>query len=238
MKSLLILLFVVFGFASSAQKPTENSIVKDSSGTVYPAAIWKALLMKGGHVIRAENKDDPNTAFYLVRLTQEEKEARLAKVPAPKESKFFKNGEKFNLGKMSDIKGNKIDLKDNKGKITVVNFWFINCPPCRMEIPDLNELVTKYASDSVRFVAIALDDKYSLEDFLRTMPFNYHIVDDGRSLAQQYGVQSYPTHVVIDQESKVYFHTTGLSINTVYWLDKCIRELKNKAAQTSTASTQ
>ena len=233
MKPLLFFLACFCTLLSSAQKLTETSVVKDSSGTIYPAVIWRQLLMKGGHTVKPENKEDSNTAFYLVRLTSEEKEARLAKMPAPKESKFFRKGEALNLGTVKDINGNKIDLKNNQGKITVVNFWFINCPPCRMEIPDLNSLVEKYAADSVRFVAVALDQKFQLEEFLRTMPFKYNIVDEGRYLAEKYRVQSYPTHVVVDKEGKVYFHTTGLGMNTVYWIEKCIREIQNKSTTVS-----
>lgn len=236
MRTVFVLTFILMTFTVTAQKITENTVVKDSAGTVYPANIWRSLVMKGGHVLKAENKDDPNTAYYLVRLTKEEKEARFARMPAPKESKFFRKGEKFNLGKVTDITGKEINLKENGGKITVINYWFINCMPCRLEIPDLNALVTKYASDSVRFVAIALDDAESLEKFLKMMPFNYQVVDDGRYLAQQHSVQSYPTHVIIDQEGKVYFHTTGLSTNTVYWIEKSIRELVNKRGSNLSAA--
>ena len=225
MRNIFFVFALLSQFVVKAQKINENTVVKDSFGTVFPVALWRPLLMKGGHILKPENKNDPNSAFYLVRLTDEEKEARMAKMPPPKESKFFRKAEKFSLGKVTDLQGNKIDLKNNEGKITVVNFWFINCPPCRMEIPELNELVTKYASDSVRFVAIALDEKYELETFLKQMPFHYAIVDGGRNLAGKYGIQSYPTHAVIDQQGKVYFHTTGLSVNTVYCLEKSIREL-------------
>ena len=237
MKVLLFAIAFLTGLAAFTQKITENSIVKDSSGTIYPSVIWRQLLLKGGHTLKAENRNDANTAFYLVRLSNEEKEARFAKMPAPRESQSFKKGKKLNLGKVRDIQGNKIDLKENQGKITIINFWFINCPPCRMEIPDLNLLAEKYASDSVRFVAIALDQKHELEEFLRTTPFNYKIVDDGRYIAKGEGVQSYPTHVVIDQEGKVYFHTTGLAPNTVYWIEKCVKELLNKT-NTQTAAIQ
>ncbi|HOJ68784.1 MAG TPA: redoxin family protein, partial [Candidatus Hydrogenedentes bacterium] len=30
-------------------------------------------------------------------------------------------------------------LKDAKGKVVVVNLWATWCPPCRAELPDLNE---------------------------------------------------------------------------------------------------
>jgi thiol-disulfide isomerase/thioredoxin len=228
MRIAFLFFFFLITFCLQAQKVTETSVVKDSSGTIYPANIWRPLLLKGGHVLKAENRDDANTAFYLVRLTEEEKEARFAGMPAPKESRFFRKGDKLNLGKLRDIAGNEINLKENAGQITVINYWFIACSPCRLEIPDLNNLVTKYASDSVRFVAIGLDDRESIEKFQKMMPFHYQLVNDGRYLAQRNSVQSYPTHVIIDQEGKVYFHTTGLSTNTVYWLEKSIKELLHK----------
>ena len=232
MRFLFLFVSALFSFSLSAQTINDNSVVKDSSGAIYPAAVWRMLLMKGDYGLKAEDKTNPQTAFLLVRLSPEEKEARMAKLPPPRECRYFKTGQKFNLGKVRDLKGQKIDLKENNNKITVVNFWFINCAPCRREIPDLNELVARYASDSIRFVAVALDGKSEIEEFLTQLPFNYQIVDDGRFLATRYGIQSYPTHVVVDQEGKVYFHTTGLSPNTVYYLEKSIKELiqKEKAA--------
>lgn len=226
MKTIFFFASLFFFTITYGQRLNENSIVKDSTGFIYPEALWKPLLMKGGHTIKPENRNDPNTAFILVRLTEEERESRLAKMPKPKASAFFRDGEKINLGKTSGIDGKNIDLKNNKGKITIVNFWFINCPPCRMEIPELNKLVEKYGNtDSLRFVAVALDDKYALRDFLKTTPFKYTIVDEGRLMADGYKIRSYPTHVVIDQDGKVYFHTTGLATNTVYWIEKSIKEL-------------
>jgi len=230
MKFLFFLLGFLTAMFSFSQIPTNNSIVKDSSGTVYPATAWRQLLMYGGYDIKPVNIGQAGTEFYLVRLNYEEKEKRFGKMPAPKETLLFKKGEKLNLGVVRDIKGNKIDLKENKGKITIINFWFINCAPCRMEIPELNLLAEKYASDTVRFVAIALDQKHELENFLKTIQFNYKMVDNGRFISQNEGVNSYPTHLVIDQEGKVFFHTSGLSSNTIYWIEKCIKELKEKTS--------
>lgn len=236
MKFLLVFSILLASASLQAQKLSDDSIVKDSTGTVYPAAIWKALLMKGSYTLKPENPKDRNTAFLLVQLTEEEQAKRFAKMHPPQPSASFRDGQKINMGRVKDINGNPIDLKDNKGRITVINFWFINCPPCRMEIPDLNNLVKKYGqSDSLRFVGIALDEAYALKDFLSAMPFDYRIIDNGRYIAQQYQVQSYPTHVIIDQEGKVYFHTAGLASNTAYWLDKSIRELLSRQTQTTAA---
>jgi len=230
MKFLLFTIGFLTSISSFAQVPTNTSVVKDSSGKVYSTTAWRQLLMYGGYDVRPVNIGQANTEFYLVRLNYEEKQTRFGKMPAPKESPFFKTGNKLKIGVVRDTNGNKIDLKESKGQITIINFWFINCPPCRMEIPELNLLAEKYASDSIRFIAIALDQKKELEAFLKTTSFNYQHVDNGRSISQIEGVSAYPTHVVLDGEGRVYFHTSGLSSNTVYWLEKSIRELQNKTS--------
>lgn len=232
MKTLVILLlsFVTLKLAAQNFKLTDKSVVKDSSGTIYPAVVWQALYLKGDCDFRAENPKDANTAFILVRLSEKEKETRFERMPKPKESNFFKTGKKPDLFDAKDIDGNSIDLTSAKGKIIVLNFWFINCGPCRREIPELNVLADSFKkNENVLFVAVALDSKAALQNFLEKMPFNYAVVDDGRAIAGKYGVRLYPTHVILDTEGKVYFHTSGLAMNTIYWIRKSIKELLVKA---------
>ena len=234
MKAIFFLLLCFLGLDGQAQnlKVTSQSVVKDSSGTIYPAATWQALYMKGDYELKAENPKDANTAFFLVRISEKEKLARFEKMPKPKESDFFKTGKTMNLFDAKDIDGNAIDLTKAKGKIIVLNFWFINCGPCRREIPDLNVLVDSFKNhDKVLFVAVALDGKKDLQTFLTKMPFKYAVVDDGRTIAGTYGVRLYPTHVIVDTEGKIYFHTSGLAMNTVYWIKKSIDELLKKASK-------
>lgn len=74
------------------------------------------------------------------------------------------------------LDGKTYDITKLKGKAVVLNFWFIGCPPCRQEIPGLNTLVKEYAKKDVVFLALALDDEKSLNDFLKKTPFTYSIV--------------------------------------------------------------
>lgn len=224
----------VSGFAQKAAKfkIDENSTVKDTTGFVYPANIWQPLISKGSHILKPEDPSNPNTAFYIVLAAEEDKAKRFAKMARPPESRSFKTGELIRFPQLKDIDGKEYTEKDLKGKIVVLNFWFINCKPCRMEIPDLNELVAKYSKkENLVFIAIALDRKAEIERFLDLYPFAYSIVDDGVPVAQKFGVQTYPTHAVIDTDGKVYFQTTGLAENTIYWLKKSIEELLAKSAK-------
>ena len=98
------------------------------------------MLPTGRFTISPENPKDENSAFILIRLSDEDYEKRISSMPKPAESKFFRTGTEFTHIKARDIDGNKINTKNLLGKTIVLNFWFINCPPCRMEMPDLNKL--------------------------------------------------------------------------------------------------
>ena len=226
--SLMFLLSVTLLSAQSSVTKTRmdaNSIVKDSSGLVYPYAIWQKLIQSGNYGIRMiDPKADP-VEFLLMRLSEAEKVARDERMPKPNESKFFRTGNLISNAKLVTMDGKKYVLKDMKGKVVVLNFWFINCPPCRMEIPHLNNMVESFKTrEDVVFLAVALDQSYELKDFLKEMPFQYGIVDGGSYVASQYGINLFPTHVVIDKEGKVIFHTSGYGMGTVPWLKKAIHE--------------
>ena len=147
-------------------------------------------------------------------------------MPKPRESEFFKTGKEISNFKATDINGNKINIKELKGKIVVLNFWFINCPPCRKEIPELNEMVNDYKdSTNIVFLGVANDYKEELQEFLKNNPFDYTIIDNGRYIAGKYSIRSFPTNVILDKAGHVYFHSSGLGAWTVTWLRKSIEEL-------------
>lgn len=233
--SLLCCLFLSFNLLAQQKSPVlnEKSVVKDENGNAYPYAIWKKLVQTGEYNVKINSDTlSENQAFVLYRMDEKQraayqkmKQERVAAMPKPRGSDFFREGDKFRFDKMTDINGIKHDFKNHTDKIVVLNFWFINCPPCKQEIPELNELVAKYKDHKeVVFIAIALDDASSLKNFLKIMPFQYHIVDDGRFYADKYGVRSYPTHVIIGKDHLIKFSTVGLAQNTIHWVDKTIKE--------------
>jgi peroxiredoxin len=235
MKTIATIFFCLFTLALQAQvkvSVTDSSVVKDSTGKIYALKEWKKLFNSGDYGLKPENSNDQRTALILIKLNENAIDAEFSKMPKPKESNFFTTGKKLELFNGKDINGNPIDLVNAKGKIIVLNFWFINCGPCRREIPDLNKLVDQFKDNkNVLFIGVSLDAPNDIASFLEKMPFKYTMIDGGRNIASQYGVRFYPTHVVLDPSGKVYFHTSGLAPNTVYWVKRSINELLQKTAK-------
>lgn len=233
-KKTLFFLLMIVSLMVNAQNATvkknvldENTVVRAEDGNVYPYAVWHKLMSTGKYGLKSRgtktDKGDPE--FLIYELTEAQKRSYFDKMPKPRPSDSFVEGNDFKGFKVTDINGNKIDLREAKGKVVVLNFWFINCPPCRQEIPQLNELVAEYKDNpDVIFLAIATDEKYELKKFLKENPYDYHIIDGGGYLASKFAVRLYPTHAVIDKEGKIKFSTVGLAQNTIYWIKKSINE--------------
>lgn len=226
---LITVLFLLITFNSDAQQPPKGSFfqlnledmnVSDSLGTLLPTQLVRQLLSTGKFTVRI---DKDHKTGILLPISEEAYQARLLAMPKPRESEFFVNGKSISAINEKDMDGKRFNLKEQKGKVVVLNFWFVNCPPCQMEMPQLNALVDSFANNpDVVFLSVALDERYDIVDFLKSHPFKYRIIDGGRYITNGLGIKSYPTHVVLDRAGKVVFHTSGLAPNTVFWIKKSI----------------
>lgn len=205
-------------------KLDEKSKVRDASGMEYPYAVWKNLSATGKYSFKLIDGKNPDAAIFMMyELSPQEIEARKERMPRPMASNAFKDGDDFKYFTFRDTENQKFKVEDLKGKVLVVNFWFINCPPCRAEIPDLNELVEEYKDNKdVIFVAVGLDPWIELKDFLTEHPFKYRLVTDGRYYAAEKNVNNYPTNVVIDRNGKVAFQSMGGSMAIGIWIKKSV----------------
>ena len=117
-----------------------------------------------------------------------------------------------------------IELTALRGKPVVINWWTTFCPPCITEIPELNELVEKYADRDVKFLAIADNEMAELTPFLEKHPFTFDIALANDEAVHIFG-QGYPRHVIIDGDGKVVYDIHGYSPDTADRIDMVIGSL-------------
>ena len=71
------------------------------------------------------------------------------------------------------IDGSTKSFADFKGKLLVINFWYINCGPCIIEMPYLNNLVREYQNEDVQFLGLSFDTVLDIKSFIETTEFIY-----------------------------------------------------------------
>jgi len=128
---------------------------------------------------------------YLLKKSRGEKNSETSfKLPAPE----FRG---------DSLDGKAFDSKSLRGKIVIVNLWFIACGPCRKEIPKLNEMVKEFRGKDVVFIAPTPDKPEALREFLKSAPFDYNIIPDADRIIGQFNAVHFPTHVVIDRNGQI-----------------------------------
>lgn len=136
-----------------------------------------------------------------------------------------RSGEAAHPFALNDLNGKRFDLNELRGRVVVLKFWFTTCAPCVKEMPRLNSLVEQYKNDpNVVFLAPCLDDAATAAAFLRRQRFAYHVLPNARSMAEQYRIYGYPTHVVIGRggDIKALFSGVNEAIDQV--LDNAIQK--------------
>lgn len=105
---------------------------------------------------------------------------------------------------LSDLNGNTYNRKNTLGKVTVLSFWFTSSPLNVNEIGKLNELALQFKENNkVLWLAAALDNADQLSRFLKDKGWAFRFAADQEKLAIEFGVLTYPTHLIIDQKGQI-----------------------------------
>jgi thiol-disulfide isomerase/thioredoxin len=120
-------------------------------------------------------------------------------------SNYKMEGKKLPDFNCTDLNGVVYNKANTKGKILIIKCWFIHCVTCVKEFPELNQLVKDYSQDkNVIFLSLASDNKNDLINFLNKKPFNYAVIPNSDMfMKQSLGIQSYPTHLFVDQNGTI-----------------------------------
>lgn len=113
-----------------------------------------------------------------------------------------------------DSEGNEVHLSDFIGKPVILNFWASWCGPCKMEMPDFNEIYNE-KGEEIHFLMVNLTDgsretidtaKSFIEEQGYTFPVYY---DTSSDAAMKYGVNSIPSTYFIDAEGHAIAQAKG-----------------------------
>jgi thiol-disulfide isomerase/thioredoxin len=100
--------------------------------------------------------------------------------------------------------GGSVRLDNYRGKLLLLDFWATWCPPCVLEVPELNAFYAEHRERGVDVLAIAVDgDAAALESFAREHGVAYPIAIGSAELALRYGGQAFPFHVLVAPDGRV-----------------------------------
>jgi len=104
-----------------------------------------------------------------------------------------------------DLDGKDYALKDYRGKVVFLDYWYRGCGWCMRAMPQVKEVAEKYKDKGVVVLGMNTDENVSDAKFVvDAMKLNYPVLR-AKELVETYKVNSFgfPTLIVIDQTGVV-----------------------------------
>ena len=123
--------------------------------------------------------------------------------------------------------GPNLRLKEQRGRVVMVNFWATWCAPCRQEMPHLNRLYEKYRASGFVLLGVNVDDDTAKAGEVAaklgvTFPV---LLDTEKTVSKLYDLSTMPSTMIIDRDGKVRYVHRGYLAGYEDSYEKQIREL-------------
>jgi thiol-disulfide isomerase/thioredoxin len=151
------------------------------------------------------------------------------------------------------LNGKPAGLADLKGKVVLLDFWAVWCPPCREALPHMRDLAKEYKDRGLEVVGVTSyfentgfdkqagqvkrlaskmstkEEQEMLTDFTAHHKLGYRVAvlpkDDWGKVIKEYKIEGIPTMVLIDRKGTVQMVKVGASEENYKALENKVKDL-------------
>lgn len=104
--------------------------------------------------------------------------------------------------------GEEASLKDNLGKVTIIDFWAAWCGPCRAENPNVVRIYNKYKDQGLSIIGVSLDRSReswlkAIEDDQLTWTQISNLAYFNDPIAEEYNISAIPATFILDADGNI-----------------------------------
>ncbi|MDD4235202.1 MAG: TlpA disulfide reductase family protein [Bacteroidales bacterium] len=192
------------------------------------------ILMNGDTMYQFSK--DVLTKYELNNLNEEEENLNLSSIPSYISLKDYKPQKSPELlstdtfapdWTLVSLNDETLKLSDLKGSLVLIDFFYKSCYPCMLALPALQDLHEQYYDKGLRVIGINPYDtkeKNDIDVFLKNRGITYTVLLDGKDVANEYHVSSYPTIYIIDKEGKILHTQVGYGAGLEKEFEKIITQ--------------
>jgi thiol-disulfide isomerase/thioredoxin len=152
-----------------------------------------------------DKKDDKK---YFSRSAVDKKYKIVENAPYVERKELLKVGEKAPGWELTSLDEKKYQMKESNDKIRLLAITKINCAPCMLSVPKLNELCKEFPGIDILAI-YPLDDRKTLESYKKSKKIVYPILPTDKNVSDLYNVSGYPAFFLVDKNGVIQFVQSG-----------------------------
>ena len=113
---------------------------------------------------------------------------------------------------LENVQGKKVDVRDYRGQVILLNFWSTWCPKCRKEGPSLEKFYAQYQSKGLIFYRIVSKESQEVvQKFLEKESLHFPVLLDKTGKVERlFGIWVHPTSYLINRQAVVSYRIMGV----------------------------
>ena len=146
---------------------------------------------------------------------------------------------------LKTVNDSSYTLSKMKGKVVLINFWATWCGPCRMEIPEFNQLYNNYHEKGLEILGVSVsDNKKQLKNFAKSFTIDYPLLygsarDINKIMKDYGGVYAVPSTFLVGKKGSIIWKYPGAILKDydpqtfaalVYEIEKELKELEKDSS--------
>jgi peroxiredoxin len=108
---------------------------------------------------------------------------------------------------LATLDGGEMTLSTLRGQVVVINLWTSWCPPCREEMPAIEQVYGQYKGQGLEVLAVNStfqDDEQAAAEFVQELGLTFPILlDRDGAVSRRYRLQALPTTFFVDRRGTI-----------------------------------
>lgn len=132
---------------------------------------------------------------------------------------------------LENLEGKKVDIRDYRGKVILLNFWATWCPNCLKETPSFEKLFSQYHSQGLILFRIGTkESRQTVANFMEKHRLSAPVLlDRTGKVGRLFGLWAHPTSYLIDRQGMVRYRAVGMvdwnGAEAMRVIDQLLKEL-------------
>ena len=117
-------------------------------------------------------------------------------------------GERAPAFELHTLEGDLVRSEDLKGRVLVLDFWSVTCPPCLKALPELSQVAKRFADAPVTVLGIHMQGgprwRGAVSAEVANMRLGFPVLmDEGGHVSEAYKIRVMPTTVLVDKRGRI-----------------------------------
>ncbi len=144
-------------------------------------------------------------------------------------SNLLKNGTPAPYFEGESIDGRTISFSDYRGKIVLLDWWYVGCKPCIKSMRDIQLIQDKLGKDA--FVILGMNPiskARAIKRFIRKYNYNHTVLMPESKIKDAYKIRAYPSIYIIGKNGRIIYAKAGYSPDFAPEMEQIIvKEIRN-----------